>query len=107
MIVDSHVHVISPDEERYPLCPAGIAQGTGAERRPAAWYREVPVSAERFLELMAASGVERAVLVQAMGAYSYDNRYAVDSAARYPDRFSSVCSVDVGGGAQPATTLRG
>jgi len=106
MIVDTHVHVVSPDEERYLLCPAGIDQGTGAERRPAAWYRDVPISTERLLELMAATGVERALLVQAMGAYSYDNRYAVDSAARYPDRFSSVCIVDVESEPQPAATLR-
>jgi hypothetical protein len=34
------------------------------------------------------------VLVQAYSAYKYDNSYAADCAARYPDRFTSVCILD-------------
>ena len=105
MIVDSHTHVVSRDEARYPLSPAGLDQGTGTERRPAAWYREVPVTAEELLERMDAAGVARAVLVQAVGAYSYDNEYAVDSAAAHHDRLASVCSVDVAGDPDAAATL--
>jgi predicted TIM-barrel fold metal-dependent hydrolase len=96
MLVDSHVHIISPDEIRYPLAPAGLDQGIGAQRRAAVWFREVPVSAEQFLEQMQDAGADRAVLVQAMGAYSYDNSYIADAAGWHLDRFASVAIVDVG-----------
>jgi predicted TIM-barrel fold metal-dependent hydrolase len=59
---------------------------------PAGWVRDLP--AEEFLNLMSGAGVDRAVLVQAFGAYRYDNRYVAKSAARYPDRFVAVCIID-------------
>lgn len=88
MLVDTHVHVISDDRARYPLQPAAL---------PGAWYREAPVTAEELLVLMDGAGVDRAVLVQPMSAYTYDNRYAADSARAHPDRFASACIVDVDG----------
>ena len=44
---------------------------------------------------MDGAGVDRAILVQAFGAYRYDNNYVADVAAQYPDRFAAVCIVDV------------
>ncbi len=83
MIVDTHVHVIAEDQGKYP-------------RRPAAahteWVRDT--SAETLLELNRAAGIDRTVLVQAYGAYAYDNSYAADCAIRYPERFAGVCIVD-------------
>ena len=38
VIVDTHVHVIAPDEARYPLRPSGV----GSQ-----WFRDHPVSVER------------------------------------------------------------
>jgi predicted TIM-barrel fold metal-dependent hydrolase len=105
MLIDTHTHVVSPDERRYPLRPHVVDTGS-ADARPAPWYRAVPIPAERLLELMAAAGVDRALLVQAMGAYGDDNRYAVDSASRFPDRFSSVVIVDVAGDLDAAGALR-
>jgi predicted TIM-barrel fold metal-dependent hydrolase len=96
LTIDAHVHVVSDDLARYPLNPAGL---------PGAWYREAPVSTEELLALMAAAGVDRAVLVQPMGAYRYDNRYAVESSARYPRQLATVCIVDMDG-EQPARSLR-
>ncbi len=87
-IVDSHVHVVSHDEAAYPLSPRPLS---------GEWYREAPASAEDLIELMDAAGVARAILVQPLGAYSYDNRYTADSAARHPGRFTSACCVDVDG----------
>jgi L-fuconolactonase len=83
MIVESHCHIISPDQGKYPrdLGP-----------KPAAWVRDL--SDEEFLALNDAARVERAILVQAFGAYKYDNSYVVDAAARYPERFVAVCIVD-------------
>ena len=85
-LIDTHTHVVSSDTERYPLNPAGL---------PGAWYREAPHGAEQLIERMDEAGVERAVLVQGVGAYSYDNAYAADCAERYPERFWSACCIDV------------
>ena len=41
MLVDTHVHVIAPDEARYPLRPSGV----GSQ-----WFREHPVSVEEYVD---------------------------------------------------------
>jgi len=86
MIVDTHVHIVADDQSAYPLDPAGL---------PGRWYLESPCSAEGLLAQMDANGVDRAVLVQGVGAYSFDNRYATDSATRHSQRFVSAVCVDV------------
>jgi L-fuconolactonase len=79
------VHVVSRDLERYPLRP----------HRPGPdWFTEHACPTDEFVDLMAANGVERAVLVQALGAYSDDNRYCVDSANADPHRFTAVVYAD-------------
>ena len=87
-VIDSHVHVIAPDERAYPFQPLALS---------GPWYREAPCSAEQLLPQLDAAGVARAILVQPLGAYSYDNRYTADSAERHAARFASVCCVDVNG----------
>jgi len=83
--VDTHVHVVSRDLEAYPLRP----------HRPGVdWFTEHPCPAGEFSALMDANGIEHAVLVQAMGAYSDDNRYCVDSANADP-RLTAVVFVDL------------
>ena len=96
LMVDTHVHVVADDEERYPLNPSGV---TGP------WYREDPCSVERLLGLFDEADVGAAVLVQAMSAYRYDNRYTVDAAARYPQRCTAVVCVDLAG-PDPAAEAR-
>ncbi len=96
MIVDTHVHVVAPDAERYPLHPSGV----GSQ-----WFREHPVSAEQFATTARDAGVARAVLVQAHGAYGADNRYVVDAVATAPDWFVSVVIVDPAD-PDPTATLR-
>jgi predicted TIM-barrel fold metal-dependent hydrolase len=86
LVVDTHTHVVSDDEDAYPLHPRDL---TGA------WYREDPCSVERLLSLMDASGVDRVVLVQGMSAYGTDNSYTHDSARRHPDRCTSVAFIDL------------
>ena len=85
MIVDSHVHVIAPDLARYPFTPRPLS---------GQWYIDGPCSADELLVLMDATGVDRAVLVQAVGAYSFDNAYAADAARANPARFVSAACVD-------------
>ena len=60
MITDTHVHVVARDEARFPLRPSGV----GSQ-----WFCEHPVTAEDYLATASAAGVDRAVLVQAHGAY--------------------------------------
>jgi L-fuconolactonase len=97
VIVDTHVHVIASDAERYPLQPIGIGSN---------WFREHPVSVEEFAATASACGVDRAVLVQAFGAYGSDNSYVLDAAAAAPDRFVSVGIVDPADPDAPATLRR-
>ena len=85
MIVDTHVHVVAHDEERFPLRPSGV----GSQ-----WFREHPVDAEEYLATATSVGVERAVLVQAHGAYGSDNAYVLDALSVAPDRFVGVVIVD-------------
>jgi predicted TIM-barrel fold metal-dependent hydrolase len=94
MIVDTHVHVVAADEARYPLRPSGIGSS---------WFREHPVTVEEFAASAAAVGIDRAVLVQAFGAYGTDNTYVVDAAASTPERFVSVGIVDAEDPGAPAT----
>lgn len=84
-VVDSHVHVVSDDLARYPLRP-GVATNP--------WYLDHPCSGPELRALMAAAGVDRAVLVQGVGAYEYDNTYVLDVAAAAPDVFTAVVCSD-------------
>ncbi len=86
LIVDTHVHVVAEDEERYPLNPSGV---TGP------WYRDDPCSVERLVGLLDDADVGAAVLVQGMSAYRYDNRYTLDAAAGHPHRCTPVVCVDL------------
>jgi predicted TIM-barrel fold metal-dependent hydrolase len=83
MIVDTHVHIVAPDQGRYPrkLAPDNTE-----------WVLDMP--GEKMLELMAEAGIDRAMLVQAHSAYEFDNSYVADIATLYPERFISVCIVD-------------
>ena len=85
MLVDAHTHIVAADREAFPLSVAAL---------PGDWYIEAPCSAEGLLAEMDAAGVDRAVLVQPVGAYSFDNRYAATSAAAHTDRFTAACCVD-------------
>jgi predicted TIM-barrel fold metal-dependent hydrolase len=85
VIVDTHVHVVARDETRFPLRPSGV----GSQ-----WFREHPVTAEEYLATATAAGVDRAVLVQAHGAYGSDNAYVLDALQVAPDRFVAVVIVD-------------
>lgn len=80
MIVDTHVHVVSGERGRYPVLPDAP---------------DWPVTEiEALVRDMDAVGIAKAVLVQTMFTYGFDNRYMVDSAAKYPGRFETVCVID-------------
>ena len=85
-IVDTHVHVVARDRERYPLAP-----GVGVH----AWYDEQPADAEALLGEMDKAGVHATIMVQGHGAYSYDNSYCADARTAAPDRLASVSIIDM------------
>ena len=85
MLVDAHTHVVGGDRDAFPLSPGALSGD---------WYTDSPCSAEGLLAEMDAAGVDRAVLVQPVGAYSFDNRYAVAGAEAHPGRFIAACCVD-------------
>ena len=85
-VIDTHPHVISPDQDRFPRAPIGGKQSDWASSRP--------VTAEGLLALMDSTGIRQAVLVQATTAYGYDNSYVLDSCRRWPERFIAVGTVD-------------
>ena len=95
-MVDTHVHVVARDEARYPLRPSGV----GSQ-----WFREHPVSAEEYLLIATAAGVDHAVLVQAHGAYGSDNTYVLDALRVAPERWVGVVIVDPSD-PDPAARLR-
>jgi L-fuconolactonase len=98
LVVDSHTHVASPDTDRYPLAPPG---GGGLGR---AWWTGGDCSAAALIAAMDGAGVDRAVVVQAVGPYGYDCRYAVDAVAAHPERLALVGAVDMAG-PEPAAAL--
>jgi predicted TIM-barrel fold metal-dependent hydrolase len=80
MIIDTHVHVVSGDRSAYPMLD-------GAPDWPV-------TTDDRLLADMDALGIDAAMLVQTFFTYGFDNSYAIDAAARTPDRFQVVCVID-------------
>jgi predicted TIM-barrel fold metal-dependent hydrolase len=85
-VVDTHAHIISSDPVHFPH--------VALPDWPAGRF----VDADKLLQRMQTSGVDRAVLVQYSSVYSYDNRYVLATASHDPARFVAVCTVD---GLQP------
>lgn len=87
VVIDTHTHVISPDNVRYPLAPVGGHQSE--------WSAKRPVSIDGLLSSMDAAGIDRAVVVQASTVYGNDNSYVVEAVRNHPNRFAGVFSIDV------------
>jgi predicted TIM-barrel fold metal-dependent hydrolase len=81
--IDAHVHVISPDTNRYPLKP-----GFDPQKR-----RSTSFTPEALFAHTRPCGVTRIVLIQ-LSYYGYDNTYMLDTMARFPGVFSGVAVID-------------
>ena len=92
--IDAHVHVWTPDLDRYPLA-AGFANKNMQPRS---------FTAEELLTHMKAAGVARVVLIQ-MNFYGFDNAYMLDVMKDYPGVFSGVAVIDQHG-KDPAGEMR-
>lgn len=81
--IDAHVHVWTPDVEKYPLAAGFKVE----DMKPPSF------TPEELLALARPCGVERIVLIQ-MSFYRFDNRYMLDTMRRFPGVFSGVAIVD-------------
>ena len=96
-IIDSHTHVASSDRDRYPLNVRSMASSN--------WFLADDVGAKGLLAAMDANNIANAVIVQAVGAYGFDNSYAIDAVRAHGDRFALVASIDMDADA-PADMLQ-
>jgi predicted TIM-barrel fold metal-dependent hydrolase len=82
MIVDTHAHIYSPDETRYP---------------PIAKPNRPPGGKASIDDLRAtarANGVERVCAIQTSSFYRFDNRYLADATRANRDWVAGVCTLD-------------
>lgn len=93
--IDAHVHVWTPDTERYPLA-AGFRRD---EMKPPSF------TPEQLFEHARPCGVERVVLIQ-MSFYGFDNSYMLDTMHRLPGTFSGVAVIDDSAKDPPAEMRR-
>lgn len=85
-MIDTHAHLVTGDTANYPPSPPSGELNPGD--------LDDPMTVERLLGEMDAAGVDKAVLVQRGSIYGFDSSYVCDSAARFPDRLTAVCSID-------------
>jgi len=86
MIFDTHAHVLSADQARYPY--SSLRGGATAPVSPAVF------TVEQLVAAMDENGVAHACIVQRATLYGYDNSYALDAAEAFPDRFVPVIVLD-------------
>jgi len=92
--IDAHVHVWTPDTDRYPLAE-GFAV---ADMQPPSF------TPDQLFAHCRPCGVERIVLIQ-MSFYGFDNSYMLDSMRAHPGTFSGVAVIDEDA-ADVASTMR-
>ncbi|HEV3343932.1 MAG TPA: amidohydrolase family protein [Pirellulales bacterium] len=81
--IDAHVHVWTPDTERYPLA-AGFRRD---EMKPPSF------TPEQLFEHARPCGVGRVVLIQ-MSFYGFDNSYMLDTIRRFPGVYAGAAVID-------------
>jgi len=94
LVVDTHAHIYSQDESRYPMIeePLRPPAGTG--------------SVDHLKREMAANGIARVVAIQTSTAYRWDNRFLADSARDNAPWMVGVCTLDPENPQSPAMLSR-
>jgi L-fuconolactonase len=87
-VIDAHLHVVSADTDRFPQQPSGFGRD---------WWTGRSVDVGQITDDLDATGVDRGVIVQAVGPYKNDNRYARAAVSRDPERFALVAAIDATG----------
>lgn len=81
--IDAHVHVWTPDTQRYPLGPG----------RTPEIMQPPSFTPEELMDHAQPSGVERIALVH-MSFYGFDNSFMLDTMRRFPGTFAGIAIVD-------------
>ncbi len=81
-IIDTHAHIYSPDEKRYPPIEKPLRPPGGKG------------SLEDLRKESKANGVDGACLIQTSTFYRFDNRYICDSALMSREWAAGVCTLD-------------
>jgi predicted TIM-barrel fold metal-dependent hydrolase len=81
--IDAHVHVWTPDTEKYPLAEGFLKKNMAPPS----------FTPEQLFAHCKPEGVTRIVLIQ-MSYYQTDNRYMLDMMAAHPGTFSGVAIID-------------
>jgi predicted TIM-barrel fold metal-dependent hydrolase len=84
-VTDAHVHVVSSDTDRFPLRPSDFGRD---------WWTGREVDAVHIRRDLDAARIDRAVIVQALGPYGNDNRYAHQVVADAEGRFALVAAIN-------------
>ena len=94
LIIDTHTHIYSPDEERYPPSPRLLTLGWvgGPMDKPLRPPGDASVEALR--EASQANGISGVCAIQTATFYAFDNRYICDSSKANPDWVAGVCTLD-------------
>src|SRR5437867_4427040 len=82
LIIDTHAHIYSPDEKRYPPIEKPLRPPSGKG------------SLEHLRRESQANGVRAVCAIQTSTFYRFDNRYICDSAKANPDWVAGVCTLD-------------
>jgi L-fuconolactonase len=82
LVIDTHAHLFSPDEQKYPPKPN--------PSRPPAGVGTI----EHVRREMKANGVERICAVQVSGFYGFDNRFICDASKAHPDWIAGIVTLD-------------
>ena len=82
LIIDTHAHIYSPDEKRYPPIEKPLRPPAGK------------ASVEDLQRESRANGVKAVCAIQTSTFYRFDNRYICDSARAHPDWIAGVCTLD-------------
>ena len=94
LVIDTHAHIYSPDEKRYPAIakPLRPPAGTG--------------SLEDLRQHTRGNAVRAACAIQVSTFYGFDNRYICDSSKANPAWVAGVCTLDPDNSASPALLER-
>lgn len=94
LVVDTHAHIYSPDERRYPPIEKPLRPPAGKG------------SLEELRRVTRANGVASVCAIQTSTFYRFDNRYICDSAKANPDWVAGVCTLDPDDPKSPALLER-
>ena len=82
LVIDTHPHIFSPDEEKYPPVPKPSRLPSGT------------ASVEDLQRNCRENGVDAACAVQVSGFYGFDNRYLCDAVKANSDWLTGACTLD-------------